>query len=67
MTARIPRNSAVCCRDVMEIMRRDASPSYPMQIMLGIYEFPGEMDLKDPMRSYPKVFDVETLRVWLRQ
>jgi hypothetical protein len=34
------------------------SPDYPMQLMLGIYEFPGE----DDGRPYPKAFDVESVR-----
>ena len=40
----------------------DQSPDYPMQLMLGIYEFPsGGMDTR-PEARYPKVFVVEWLR-----
>jgi beta-glucanase (GH16 family) len=38
----------------------DQSPRYPMQLMLGIYEFPAESD--EPARSYPKEFVVDYVR-----
>ena len=38
----------------------DQSPAYPMQLMLGIYEFPAEDD--EPTGSYPKTFAVDFVR-----
>jgi hypothetical protein len=37
------------------------SPAYPMQFMLGIYEFPGD---GRPARPYPKEFVVDFFRGW---
>jgi beta-glucanase (GH16 family) len=37
------------------------SPGYPMQFMLGIYEFPGD---GQPARLYPKEFAVDFFRGW---
>ncbi len=36
------------------------SPAYPMQLMLGVYEFPDEMSA--PPAAYPKVFTVDYVR-----
>jgi hypothetical protein len=43
------------------------SPAYPMQLMLGIYEFPPEPG--DPPRPerYPKAFVVDYVRAWRTQ
>jgi hypothetical protein len=38
------------------------SPAYPMQLMLGIYEFPGP----EPDGEYPKRFTVDYVRVYQR-
>jgi Glycosyl hydrolases family 16 len=38
------------------------SPSYPMQFMLDIFEFPEGPDLPSPLESYPKTFIVESFR-----
>jgi hypothetical protein len=38
----------------------DQSPAYPMQLMLGLYEFPPEGD--QPARPYPKEFVVDYVR-----
>lgn len=38
------------------------SPSYPMQLMLGIYEFPADGDEPDPPHAYPKAFVVDCVR-----
>ena len=40
----------------------DQSATYPMQLMLNIYEFPVDHDRRDPA-DYPKVFDVDWVRV----
>jgi beta-glucanase (GH16 family) len=40
------------------------SPSYPMQFMLGIYEFADETAA--PHGSYPKQFTVDYFRGWRR-
>jgi ketosteroid isomerase-like protein len=40
----------------------DQSPAYPMQLMLGIYEFPGDSGEPDPGASYPKEFVVDYVR-----
>jgi hypothetical protein len=37
------------------------SPTYPMQLMLSIYEFPGEEGERDPA-AYPKTFVVDYVR-----
>jgi hypothetical protein len=41
------------------------SPGYPLQLMLGIYEFPPEDQEQDPSRDpsdYPKIFEVASVR-----
>ena len=38
------------------------APGYPMQLMLGIYEFPGDPALPQPEERYPKEFVVEAVR-----
>jgi Glycosyl hydrolases family 16 len=46
--------------DGEEIKVVDQSPSYPMQLMLNIYEFPAEGD--EPRGAYPKTFVVDYVR-----
>jgi Glycosyl hydrolases family 16 len=41
------------------------APAYPMQLMLGIYEFPGENDPR-PAGDYPKRFVVDYVRGYRR-
>jgi hypothetical protein len=50
--------------DGVEIGRSAASPAYPQQIMVGIYEFPTDAGEQDPDSAYPKVFPIEHVRVW---
>jgi len=38
------------------------SPAYPMQLMLGIYEFPADDDASDGAGTYPKEFVVDYVR-----
>jgi Glycosyl hydrolases family 16 len=38
------------------------SPGYPMQFMLGIYEFPDDTPPTEPARPYPKQFVVDYFR-----
>ena len=38
------------------------APDYPLQLMLGIYEFPGETDSGRPAGEYPKAFVVDYVR-----
>jgi len=38
------------------------SPSYPMQFMLGIYEFPDDGQTTKPAHPYPKEFVVDYVR-----
>jgi hypothetical protein len=38
------------------------SPAYPMQLMLGIYEFPPEEGAEPGPDDYPKAFVVESVR-----
>jgi hypothetical protein len=38
------------------------SPGYPMQVMLGIYEFPGDEQAAPSAHRYPKQFDVDYIR-----
>ncbi|HZG35797.1 MAG TPA: glycoside hydrolase family 16 protein, partial [Gaiellaceae bacterium] len=38
------------------------SPGYPMQLMLGIYEFPPEDGSAAPPGSYPKSFVIDHVR-----
>ncbi len=38
------------------------SPYYPMQLMLGIYEFPRENDAERRADAYPKEFVVDAVR-----
>jgi hypothetical protein len=40
------------------------SPTYPMQLMLDIYEFADGPQLRDPADRYPKEFVVEAVRVY---
>jgi hypothetical protein len=40
----------------------DQSPGYPMQLMLGIYEFPDHGEPDRPARPYPKELVVDYLR-----
>ncbi|MFL6295754.1 MAG: glycoside hydrolase family 16 protein [Actinomycetes bacterium] len=42
------------------------SPAYPMQFMLGVYEFPdgGEAGRPAPARPYPKEFVVDSFRAY---
>jgi hypothetical protein len=40
----------------------EQSPAYPMQLMLGIYEFPDQGPASQPARPYPKEFVVDHLR-----
>jgi Glycosyl hydrolases family 16 len=40
----------------------EQSPAYPMQLMLGIYEFPDQGEASRPARPYPKEFVVDYLR-----
>jgi Glycosyl hydrolases family 16 len=40
----------------------EQSPSYPMQFMLGIYEFPDEGQATKPAHPYPKEFVVDYFR-----
>lgn len=40
------------------------SPGYPMQLMLGIYEFPADVGEPPAERTYPKEFVVEHVRGW---
>ena len=50
--------------DGEEIKSVDQSPSYPMQLMLGIYEFPGEATERS--HEYPKRFTVDYVRGYRR-
>jgi Glycosyl hydrolases family 16 len=40
----------------------EQSPAYPMQFLLGIYEFPGDGQAAGPARPYPKQFVVDWFR-----
>jgi Glycosyl hydrolases family 16 len=40
----------------------EQSPSYPMQLMLGIYEFPDDGQATGPAQRYPKEFVVDHVR-----
>jgi hypothetical protein len=42
------------------------SPSYPMQLMLGVYEFPEDEFGDGVDRTYPKEFVVDYVRGWRR-
>ena len=42
------------------------SPSYPMQLMLGMYEFPGDAGGKPSATAYPKQFIVDYVRGYRR-
>lgn len=44
----------------------EQSPSYPMQFMLGIYEFPDAGEAAGPARPYPKEFVVDWFRGYRR-
>lgn len=52
--------------DGQEIGRSEQSPAYPQQVMLGIYEFPGEHNRHDPADAYPKQFEIDYLRIHQR-
>jgi hypothetical protein len=43
------------------------SPSYPMQFMLGIYEFADGADPPSPLKQYPKTFAVDWFRGYRRE
>ena len=45
----------------------EQSPAYPMQLMLGIYEFRGEDAGTPALRAYPKEFVVEYVRGYRRR
>jgi beta-glucanase (GH16 family) len=40
----------------------EQSPAYPMQVMLGIYEFPDDAEAAQPVHPYPKHFIVDYFR-----
>jgi beta-glucanase (GH16 family) len=40
----------------------EQSPDYPMQLMLGIYEFPDDTAAERPAGAYPKAFVVDYVR-----
>jgi hypothetical protein len=42
------------------------SPAYPMQLMLGIYEFPADDERDRDQRDYPKAFVVDYVRGYRR-
>jgi hypothetical protein len=44
----------------------EQSATYPMQLMLGIYEFPVQADERPPA-DYPKAFEVDSVRVLRRR
>jgi hypothetical protein len=44
----------------------EQSPSYPMQFMLGIYEFPDDEPTSKPAHPYPKEFVVDYFRGYRR-
>jgi hypothetical protein len=44
----------------------EQSPAYPMQFMLGIYEFPDEGQTPHPAHPYPKEFTVDYVRGYRR-
>ncbi len=46
--------------DLVKTVRQ--SPSYPMQLMLGIYEFPPDGDVDAAPGDYPKAFVVDYVR-----
>jgi hypothetical protein len=47
--------------DGEQIATSEQSPAYPMQLMLGIYEFPPDAD-DDTPAAYPKEFVVDYVR-----
>ena len=44
----------------------DQSPAYPMQLMLGIYEFADNGDASPDATTYPKRFEVDYVRGYRR-
>jgi len=44
----------------------EQSPRYPMQFMLGIYEFPDDGQLSGPTHPYPKQFTIDYFRGYRR-
>jgi glycosyl hydrolase family 16 len=48
--------------DGEQVRSVDQSPAYPMQLMLGIYEFPPEPGSADPASAYPKELVVDYVR-----
>jgi hypothetical protein len=42
------------------------APDYPLQLMLGVYEFPGEADAERAAADYPKAFVVDYVRGYRR-
>jgi hypothetical protein len=47
--------------DGEQISSTEQSPAYPMQLMLGIYEFPADAP-EDAPPAYPKEFVVDYVR-----
>jgi hypothetical protein len=55
--------------DNQKIRTTDQSPAYPMQFMLGIYEFPGgaaQAELPPEQAAYPKEFVIDYFRAYQR-
>jgi Glycosyl hydrolases family 16 len=48
--------------DNQQVKLVEQSPAYPMQFMLGIYEFPDDVQAAGPARPYPKQFVVDWFR-----
>ena len=48
--------------DHRQVKRVEQSPAYPMQFMLGIYEFPDDGRAAAPARPYPRQFVVDWFR-----
>ena len=42
------------------------SPQYPMQLMLGIYEIPGQLNSESLPGSWPKTFEVDYVRCYTK-
>jgi len=52
--------------DGRQVKTVDQSPDYPMQFMLGIYEFPDHEAASRPAPAYPKQFVVDYVRGYRR-